>query len=326
MSKIKSEGTDALSQEIDELVAKDQEQDQRLDAIEARLDALEGDGGDGPTPPDPEPPSGDYPDESNTGAKGTLTDHNGDYSLSNGQTLQDKRIRGTLRVSGKGCKVLNVEVVPTGPWGIDAEWGDGTLFEDVTVVGPARNDSAIFLGDNATARRVKTSGYENGIIFGGGRGLLEDSLVWKLRAGAEGHYDAVVPRGGGSGHPEQNGVTIRHNTLYSWDTSNIFMKPDFGSISNVVIEDNQLLNDTNGSKPSYPIYSVTNPSMPPITGVVIRNNKIQKGAYGYASFEDNDPVWEGNVDYDTGQTIPKPQVQKADARAQQAKHPPRQKM
>jgi hypothetical protein len=46
----KSAGSDAVGQEIDDIIAKNNEQDDRLDDIEARLDALETGGG---TPPDP---------------------------------------------------------------------------------------------------------------------------------------------------------------------------------------------------------------------------------------------------------------------------------
>jgi hypothetical protein len=186
------------------------------------------------------------------------------------------------------------------------------------VNGPARNDSAVYMGTNSVARRLKTVGYVNGVIFGGGTQLLEDSLIWKLGGAADEHFDGCVPRGGGFNVQEngqqvdgipQKGVTIRHNTIYGRDTSCIFCKPDFGPVVDLLIENNQLLADPENGASGYPIYAVTNPSMPPIEGVVVRNNKIQKGRYGYASLEDNDPVWEGNVDYDTGKAIPKPDIQ-----------------
>ncbi len=317
---VRSEGTDALGKEIDEINA-------RLDAVEAkdreqdgRLDALE-EGGETPEPPDPPQPSYDYPDETNSGCSGSLTNYTGPMWISENNTvIENKRINGDLGVGAKSVKLKNCEVNPKGPWGIDGGYADGMILENVTVNGPSTGDSAVYLGDNGQAIGCKFSKYVNGLIFGGGTGLLEDCLIYNLRGPADGHFDGAVPRGGGLSLQEngeqvdgipQDGVIIRHNTIISRDTSCIFMKPDFGPISNVTIEDNQLLQDPNVDDPtSYTIYSVTDPSMPPINGVKILNNKIQKGRYGYADISNNEIEWSGNVDYDTGQPIPQPAVSK----------------
>lgn len=325
MAKPKSEGTDALSDEIDALVAKDQEQDARLNDIDTmmaemneRLSALEKDNPD-PPDPNPEPPMSDYPDENNTGAQGELEDYRGPMRIStNGAVIENQRINGDFAVGAKDVVIRNCEINPTGPWGLDASGADNCLLEAVTVTGKDRNDSAVYMGTNSVARRLKLSGYVNGLIFGGGTQLLEDSLIYKLGGAPDEHFDGCVPRGGGFSVQEngkqvdgipQVGVTIRHNTIYGRDTSCIFCKPDFGPVTDLLIEDNQLLGDPEAGPSGYPIYAVTNPSMPPIKGVVVKNNKIQKGRYGYASLEDNDPEWSGNVDYDTGEEIEKPEIQ-----------------
>lgn len=109
---VKSEGTDALSDELDAINAKNAEQDQRLDDMNARLSKLEQDNPD-PEPPDPEPPepSGDpwpsgWDDPRFTGMREATSPQGGDLTkvsikTTSGDPMCSGRNIRTCRFSGR---------------------------------------------------------------------------------------------------------------------------------------------------------------------------------------------------------------------------------
>ncbi|MGB3832115.1 MAG: right-handed parallel beta-helix repeat-containing protein, partial [Mesorhizobium sp.] len=84
--------------------------------------------------------------------------------------------------------------------------------------------------------------------------------------------------------------------------SDIFIKNDFGPISNVTVRGNLLLGDS-----GYPIYVDGRASGGPITGVSILDNHIEKGGYGYYSVDDSRPAISSNVEFPRG-LMPQPGV------------------
>ena len=85
-------------------------------------------------------------------------------------------------------------------------------------------------------------------------------------------------------------------------TATIFIKNEFGSIDNVVVRDNLLSGD-----PSYTIYVEETPAKPgQITNVLIENNYVERGIYGYYNVANSEPVIRNNVTWQEGVLDPTP--------------------
>ena len=68
----------------------------------------------------------------------------------------------------------------------------------------------------------------------------------------------------------------------------------FGSVTNVTVDNNWLEGG------GYTVYSDGQFNGGTISGVSFTNNYLVRGQYGYSSIRNNTPVWQGNVDGDTG--------------------------
>jgi hypothetical protein len=290
----KSAGTDELGDEIDAINA-------RLDEHEARLDALEANGGSTPEPPDPEPPqpSGDWPDASNTGCSGSLSAYTGNMNVGSNVTIQDKKFpdNSTLRCQGSNIKIINCSLTTGNAWGFDCEGSNGIIIERCTIIGKngSGQNSCILTGSNGKVRRCNLSKFENGVTCQDGACEVSDSYIHTLGSGPEGHVDGISIQGA------QNGTVIRHNHVESYDTSCVFIKCDFGPITNTTVENNRLINAP-GKACSYTVYSIRGNSGQTPTGTKIIGNTIQKGTWGYWSTEGS-VTKTGNKDYQTGNSI-----------------------
>ena len=98
---------------------------------------------------------------------------------------------------------------------------------------------------------------------------------------------------------------MRHCRIESWDTSCVFIKDDFGALSNHTVDNNLLIN-TPGKQTAFCVYSDARGPGGGITGVKFANNVMQRGVGGYASIEGNTVAWANNRDYVTGNLIPAP--------------------
>ena len=239
-----------------------------------------------------------FPTESTTGVPaGTkLTAYTGPMTITqDGTVIDGKIISGTLIIEAANVVIQNCGVSNVGFWGIDASAATNTTVKNCTIVGPGYEhnaDSAIvgsgtFSGNNISA-------FENGIRLQDGSSLVTGNYIHDLAAaGADPHYDGIAVQGG------QNGVLIENNTVIGRDTSDVFIKNDFGPINNVTVNHNYLIGD-----PVYAIYVDGRASGGPVTNVTISNNLVQKGGYGYYSVDNSNPVITGNIEFLPGQTPP----------------------
>jgi hypothetical protein len=264
----------------------------RLAACQAQLPA--------PTPiptPTPSPTPTGWPDATNTGAKGILAAYTGSMTIiTAGTVIENKDIKGVLSIKAANVTLKNCRLTGGGFWGIDASFAPaiGTfIIQDCTIIGPGagnKSDSAVV--GSGTFLRNDISKFENGIRLQDGKSVVKDNYVHDLQATVDGHYDGIAAQGG------QNGVLIEHNTVIGKDTSDIFIKNDFGPINDVTVNNNLLL-----GTPAYNVYSDGRASGGPITNVKITNNVCHKGVYGYFSIDNSSPAISGNTDYDTGKAI-----------------------
>jgi hypothetical protein len=198
----------------------------------------------------------------------------------------------------------NVQIDSSTFFAIDADYGFGGLnLDHVTVAGVGGNNSCLNTGKNTVLPwRITNSvftAYENGVCLSGA-GLFEGNYIHHLGplgGAGEAHVDGIAMQGGA------NGIIVRGNWIESFDTSDIIISDEFGVSQNITIEGNTLIGDpnrtaANGNVTAYAIYA-NGP------GIVVRNNRIQKGQWGgttggYCGYARADLVWTGNVDYYTG--------------------------
>ena len=255
------------------------------------------------------PPSG-------AGHSGTLTDYTGGLSIGTaGTIIENQRIDlgfAHFYVHANNCQFRNCHMFNTGFWGIDAETASGLVVDHCTIdgIGDGHTQACVLTGQNWTVTNCNLFGASNSIFLNGGTGLAEGNWMHDLSSSlTDPHYDCVQFPGG------QDGVTIRGNWMAAIDTSNIIIKTDGGSIANVLVEGNSLVNQNPSlpgtlGKPAYPIYTVQLLGFT-LSNIVIQNNRIQKGANGttatdisnYLSNTDFMPTWTGNVDFDSGAAI-----------------------
>src|SRR5262245_60641243 len=118
--------------------------------------------------------------------------------------------------------------------------------------------SGTFIGNNI-------SNSENGIVLDDGASVVRDNYIHDLNDNfGDPHIDGISVQAG------QNHVLIEHNTIIGWDTSDIFIKNDFGPINDIVVRDNLLLGDPahGDSTPASDVYVYG----PNTTNVSIINN------------------------------------------------------
>lgn len=241
-----------------------------------------------------------FPNDGNAGVPAgvSLTDYDGPTTITaDGTVIDGKSIRGTLIIKAANVVIQNCRVSNVGFWGIDASEATNTTVKDCTIVGPGydhHSDSAIV--GSGTFLRNDISNFENGILLQPGGSVVKGNYIHDLAAaGADPHYDGIAVQGG------QNGVLIEDNTVIGRDTSDVFIKNDFGPISNVTVHHNFLIGD-----PAYDIYVDGRADGGPITGVTITNNWLQKGVYGYLSIDNSSPHVSGNIDLTTGGEVRAP--------------------
>ena len=141
--------------------------------------------------------------------------------------------------------------------------------------------------------RADITGVENGVQPSTG-GRVEDSWIHNLNAPGGPHIDGIQIDGA------RSNIVVRHNfiDMREWgQTAAVMIDNYFGPTSNVTVDKNLLLGG------GWTVYSDGRFDGGPITGVSFTNNRIDNGQWGYASIDNNTPVWTGNVDHSSGATI-----------------------
>jgi parallel beta-helix repeat protein len=231
-----------------------------------------------------------FASSANTGVpSGTnLTAYSGPMTVStDGTVIDGKTINGTLIVTGDNVVIKNCVINYGSWWGIDAEHSNNITIQDCTIIGPGYGgDSNAGILGSGTFLRNDISHSENGIVLTGGASIVKGNYIHDLQDGyGDPHYDGISVQGG------QNNVLIQDNTVIARDTSDIFIKNDFGPISSVTVKRNFL-----AGSPGFNIYVDGRAAGGPITDVSITNNYMWKGGYGYYSIDKSTPDISDNIE------------------------------
>ena len=242
-------------------------------------------------------PVAGFPDATNTGpaSDAKLTTYTGPSTISqSGTVIENQVINGSLKITGSDVVLKNCVINFDSTWGVDAENAHNITIENCTITGPgtsADTNSAILGSGNFLNNNI--SGTENGITLTDGASKVTGNYIHDLANGAsDPHYDGISVQGG------QNGVLIQDNTISGRDTSDIFIKDDFGAINDVTVNHNLLIGD-----PGYNLYVDGRGGNGAITNVTVSDNYVEKGYYGTFSVDGSSPHMSGNTVFAAGETV-----------------------
>ena len=245
-----------------------------------------------------------FPDATDTGVQAgvTLTPYNGNLIINTpGVVIENLDIHGYVIINASNVTLKNCKVTTDNFWGISVGgggWstgGTGCVIQNCEVNGLGTGDGASGIVGGGSFIANNIYGWENGIVPDQSNTLIQDNYIHDLQGAGNPHYDGIDIEGGG-----YSNIVIRHNTIINphTQTSAFYMSNDFGSVSNVIIDNNKLIGG------GWTVYSDQKASLPgKISGVQFTNNVMSKGYYGYADIANNSVVWSGNTDLATGQTV-----------------------
>ena len=256
---------------------------------------------------------GGFPDASTTGpAIATVfTTTTGNFqSTAPGQIIEKRTINNGMidirhaNVTVRDCIVNSqdsaaIRTTGAGPFA-------GCLIERCTLTGIG--GSVAIAPDAMTNLEIRfcdISGYENGIFISDNGMNIHDNYIHGLisLAGSP-HIDGIQGTGGFTS------LTIRHNTIVSWDTSCIILQTEGAGYSGTVIDNNRLLFDAAhiGTELAYGILCQRKDAdVGTVGALTITNNRIQKAqpAQSYIFIHNviGPLAISGNVDDTTGNPI-----------------------
>jgi len=236
-----------------------------------------------------------FPSANDTGAPAetALTAYTGPMTIStDGTLIENVIINGTLSVAAADVTIKNCIIQNFGSWGVEGEKARNLRIEHCDFIGGGTRSSAILAGLGANIIGNDIHGLVIGIQLADGAATVRDNYIHDLAdTGADPHFDGITVLGG------QNGVLIEHNTIMlpdSQGTAAVFIKTEFGSVNDVVVRNNLMTGD-----PSYTMY-VEDTAKGNITNVLIENNYIERGYYGYFNVQDSNPIIRNNVLWQAG--------------------------
>lgn len=264
-------------------------------------------GGGGSTQGDSAPQStlDGFPSASNTGWQHTgvtLTAYTGSMTITqDGAVIDGKDVNGCLNVKADNVTIKRSRIRCHDYFPVWIEGDTGLQVIDTEIDGTGENKVICIASENYTALRVNCHGMGDGPRLGDNTNVV-DSYVHGLVSCGECHTDGMQSVGG-------VGIVVRHNTVENPfnQTSCIIIKPDFGPLRDVLIEDNLF----NGG--GYTVYGGTSDSS--VDHIRYLNNRFRRGANGFwpnggyfgpvADFDKSRPgnQWSGNVWDDNGATI-----------------------
>ena len=241
-----------------------------------------------------------YPDATNTGVEAgvTLKVYDGDLVVNTaGAVISGLDVRGSIIINAPNVTIENCKITFVNYWGVNVKSGvNGTIVENCEINGTGTSPQGVYgIVGQGTFKNNNIYNVENGIAVDGNNTLIEGNYIHDFHASGEPHYDGVQISGALSN------ITVRHNTVVNQQTqtSAVYITNDWGPVSNVLVEDNQLIGA------GYTVYSDEKGggSGPQISGVQFLNNKIEAGHWGFTYISNNTVVWQGNTEVGTGKTI-----------------------
>jgi len=235
-----------------------------------------------------------WPDATNTGIpSGTvLTPHTGDLNIKvDGAVYDALDIRGALIVSAKNVTVKRCRIVSGTYFPVYTDESTGTTIQDCEISGQGAIQGSGPRISNTTVLRCNFHGTENGVQVVGSNVLIQDCWVHDLAGVDSGHFDGVAMQGGFSN------VIVRHCSIANNKGGpDIYCNGDFGNMDNLVFDNNLLTGST-----TFTIQ--IDPKKSKITNVIIKNNLMIKGYYGYRAIA-VPCSWTNNKDHLTGAPVP----------------------
>ena len=233
-----------------------------------------------------------YPSAANTGVPVgvTLTPYVGDLEITQaGTVISGLDIHGTIYIQAPNVTIENCKITSANfavIWMGDGATGAVVENCEINGVGTGNDGDSGILGEG-TFLNNNIYNVENGIAVTGSSTIV-GNYIHDLLASGSPHYDGIQIDGGVSN------VIIRHNTIINshTQTSAIMIDNGFGPISNIQVDDNVLVGG------GYTVYSDATQSSSksnPITGVSFTNNHIGGGYWGPTAFDNNTPIYTGNV-------------------------------
>jgi len=224
-------------------------------------------------------------------AEDSHTDHDG-------QVFDAVELQGRLYVDHKNVSIRRSRLVGDIYYAIySTEGGTNLTIEDCDITG------GVLLGDGFVGRRnhlhAPSGGYrDDGWIFAASHVLLEDNLIDGLVGDQGAHLDGVQVMAGSD-------IIIRHNWIEAVSppidgggvNAAIFFGPDFGEISDVVVDCNMLIEEDG----YYPLRIDARGS------VTVRSNRWRHGHLGApVNLTDTTvTLWQDNA-YEDGEVIASP--------------------
>lgn len=243
-------------------------------------------------------PSTGFPSAATTGVPaGTVLKASGSITISTpGAVVSGLDIKGNVKITASNVTFKNSRVTGTSYSVVDvSDSAQGVIIQDVEIngQGTSGSDGSTGIYGPATVLRADIWGVENGVQPSTG-GRVEDSWIHNLNAPGSPHIDGIQIDGA------RSNIVIRHNfiDMREWtQTATVMIDNYFGPVSNVAVDRNLLLGA------GYTVYSDGRFDGGSITGVSFTGNRIDNGHWGYASIDQNTPVWTGNVDHSSGAVI-----------------------
>jgi hypothetical protein len=248
-----------------------------------------------PAFPDP------WPNVQTTGVQPGITlTPSGSIHATAGQLIQNMDVAGTIFVLGDGVIIRNCRVNAA----YDFFGITGDAFNFTVQNCEVFNCSAVCITINGGLIEKCNIYHGTKSIGPGDNCLIQYNFMHDLQGNnpLTGHFECIDIPG------PVNNTTIFHNRMEAIDTACVFMKTDGGAISNVIINNNLMIQQA--GIPSAINYAEPMASIdtgPGISGIVCCNNIMQAGFSGsYGDIIGNHVNWSANTDYFTGALIPNP--------------------
>ena len=245
-----------------------------------------------------------FPDATDTGVSAgvTLKAYNGTLVINTpGVVISGLDIHGSVIINADNVTLKDCRITTNDFWGVSvggggsSTGGTGCIIENCEINGLGTGTGATAIVGGGTFLANNIYGFENGIMIDQSNTLVQDNYIHDLKGLGDPHYDGIAMHGGGFSN-----ITIRHNTVINQNTqtSALYITNDFGSITNVIVDNNKLIGG------GYTVYSDEKASKSgQITGVQFTNNYLSKGYYGFADITNNTVVWQGNIDLSTSRFV-----------------------
>jgi hypothetical protein len=257
-------------------------------------------------PSPPTPPVQTWPNNFNTGVpRGTaLTAWTGGNAVNTPNTLIENKIIGdVLEIHASNVTLRNCRVQNYGFYGLIQYSGTGTRIENCDFNGyGGSHTSGVAIGGDPSMSYITGSNIRGTVILVKVWGPLTmtDSFLHNLYETDPNpdarHFDGFALHGGGNCVFDNNAIIMPDP---DGGTSCAFITCQEGNTSNVTVSDNLL-----AGKTAFPLYATNENTGRVMTGIVITNNYLDKGIFGWANIINTTPVYTGNIEFDSALSTP----------------------